>query len=168
MSGITIACDNSIISDLRHDLREQESFPEVKKVDLAASKELVELSRQGVFRLGVAISTGFIEAQQAGGMGREILDDFEKWPVAFNAATCAEIDNKSRCLHRIIQDKDGIDSRNVVVSMTAGQTAYYLTTDYKYLRQFKAHEVRIRDICKFHGQLLSPSEFLKQYKEDQA
>lgn len=161
MGGITVAVDNSVISDLRHDLRDRGSFPNSKKVDLAALKEIVALARKGVFRLGVAISTGFIEAQRAGPSGREILLVFEKWPVAFSAQTCAEIDRKIQCLRQIVQDKDGVDSRNIVVSTTAGQTAYYLTTDYKYLRQFKAHEVRIRDICKFHVQILSPSEFLK-------
>ncbi|MHA1676770.1 MAG: hypothetical protein ACTSU6_06280 [Candidatus Njordarchaeales archaeon] len=169
MSGTRIAIDNSVLSDLGNYLMNPDKFPANKMDDLRAFEEIIELDRKDIFEIGIPASTTFIEVQQAGGDKRELIKKrmdwaWKLWPVAVLPKVNQEINQKSNCLYRIIQDKNGIDSRNLIVSTVIGHTPYYLTTDYKYIRQFREQKEQIKTLCKIDLCLLSPSEFLRMYK----
>jgi len=61
-----------------------------------------------------------------------------------------------------MQDKEGIDSRNFIISTM--HSDYYLTTDYRYLRQFRAQMKRIIEKCQITKEIYTPSEFLEIFK----
>jgi len=169
MSGTRIAVDNSVLSDLGNYLTNPDKFPTNKMNDLRAFEEIIQLDHEGIFKIGIPASTTFIEAQQAGGDKRDLIKEKmgSAWrilPVVVPPEISQEIDQKSKCLQRIMQDKNGADSRNLIVSTVVGHTPYYLTTDYKYIRQFKAQIERIKANCKVYICILSPSEFLRMYK----
>jgi hypothetical protein len=169
MSGTWITVDNSVLGDLGNYLMNPGKFPINKMDDLRAFKEIIQLDHEGIFKIGIPASTTFIEAQQAGGDKRDLVIKkmgraWRLLPVAVPPKIGQEIDQKSNCLQRIMQDKNGTDSRNLIVSTVIGHTPYYLTTDYTYMRQFKARKERIKTLCKIDLCLVSPSEFLKMYK----
>ena len=83
------------------------------------------------------------------------------WPVVVTKQHNEILDKQIDCLIKIMQDKDGIDSKNFIVSTI--HSNYYLTTDYKYLRQFRAQLKRIREECVIKKEIYSPSEFLEKY-----
>ena len=62
-----------------------------------------------------------------------------------------------------MQDKGGIDSVNFIVSTMHAN--YYLTTDYRYLRQFRAQLKKIREKCGVTKEIFTPSEFLEKYNK---
>ena len=171
MSGTRITVDNSVLGDLGNYLMNPGKFPINKMDDLGAFKEVIQLDHKGIFKIGIPASTTFIEAQQAGGDKRDLVIKKmgRAWrrllPVAVPPKIGQEIDQKSNCLQRIMQDKNGTDSRNLIVSTIVGHTSYYLTTDYKFMRQFKAQMGRIKALCKIDICVLSPSEFLRMYKK---
>ena len=61
-----------------------------------------------------------------------------------------------------MQDKDGIDSENLIASTL--HTPYFITTDYKYKRQFCSQKKRIQEKCGINVEVLTPSEFLYGFK----
>ncbi len=159
--SLDVAVDNSVLGDLT-----DPNLPENKKADLLAFKEMIELARQGIIEIGLPISSTMIEERHAGAekrrLLREIMGDVLKlWPVV-TAQTERDMERKKKCLREIMQDKEGIDSANLLASTI--YTPYYITTDYKYCRQFKAQLKRIRDDCGLNVFVLTPSEFLKKYK----
>jgi hypothetical protein len=83
------------------------------------------------------------------------------WPVAITKEHGIVLDKQKDCLIKIVQDKDGTDSKNFVVSTI--HSNYYLTTDYRYLRQFRAKLKKIREECRITKEIFSPSEFLEKY-----
>jgi predicted nucleic acid-binding protein len=86
---------------------------------------------------------------------------YRLWPVSVTKEYRKILDKQIDCLIKIMQDKDGIDSRNFIVSTIHAN--YYLTTDYRYLRQFRAQLKRIREKCGITKEILTPSEFLEKY-----
>ena len=85
------------------------------------------------------------------------------WPVLVTKEHDKILDKQIDCLIKIMQDKDGIDSRNIIVSTI--HSNYYLTTDYRYLRQFRAQLKKIREECAITKEMLTPSEFLEKYNK---
>ena len=165
MSKIPAAIDNSILGDLA-----DYNLPPNKVEDFKAFEEIIKLDNKGIFEIGITLSTTMIEEQHAGKDKRKIVRErmgqaWRLWPVAVSPQKSREIDQKAECLHRIMQDKDGVDSRNLVVSTI--YTSYYLTTDYRYLRQFKAQRNQIKRLCRINVHVLSPSEFLSRYKNEE-
>jgi hypothetical protein len=142
-------------------------LPPNKREDLNAFEELIELDHAGNLKIIIPISTTMVEEAGAGGDKREKVREkmrsaWRLWTVCISPEMNPDIDRRAECLKRIMQDKDGIDSRNIIVSTI--DTPYYLTTDYRYIRQFKAQIERIKSLCKINVCVLSPSEFLKMYK----
>ena len=165
-----IVIDNSVLSDLGNYLMNPDKFPRNKMSDLRAFKEIIKLDHKGIFKIGISSSATFIEAQQAGGDKRDLIikkmsSAWRLLPIVVPSKISQEIDQKSKCLQRIMQDKNGTDSRNLIVSTIVGYTPYYLTTDYKYIRQFKAQKDQIKTKCKIDIYVLSPSKFLTMYKD---
>jgi len=85
------------------------------------------------------------------------------WPVLVTKEHDKILDKRIDCLIKIMQDKGAVDSRNFIVSTI--HSNYYLTTDYRYLRQFRAQLKKIREECGITKEILTPSEFLEKYNK---
>ncbi len=163
MSKIPIAIDNSVLGDLV-----DSNLPDNKKEDNNAFLQIIELDHKGIFEIGIPVSTTMIEESGSGNIKREAVrkkmgSAWRLWPVVVTKQHNEILDKQIDCLIKIMQDKGGIDSRNFIVSTI--YTNYYLTTDYKYLRQFRAQLKKIREECGITKEILTPSEFLEKYNK---
>ena len=163
MSKIPIAIDNSVLGDLV-----DPNLPNNKKEDYNAFLQIIELDHKGIFEIGIPISTTMIEESWSGNIKREAVrkkigSAWRLWPVVVTKKHNEILDKQIDCLIKIMQDKGGIDSRNIIVSTI--HSNYYLTTDYKYLRQFRAQLKKIREECGITKEILTPSEFLEKYNK---
>ena len=136
MNKIPIAIDNSVLGDLV-----DSNLPDNKKEDNNAFLQIIELDHKGIFEIGIPISTTMIEELASGTIKRQALrkimgSAWRTWPNLGYSEDNKILDKQKNCLIKIMQDKGGIDSRNFIVSTM--HTNYYLTTDYRYLRQFRA------------------------------
>lgn len=157
-----VAIDNSVLGDIT-----DSNLPKNKLKDRNAFEKMLELDKQDILEIGIPISSTMIEESQSGEDKRNLLRErmgraFRLWPVAIPQGMSNDIENKKKCLKNIMQDKEGIDSDNLVVSTI--HTSYYITTDYRYCRQFKAQLEKIKKICGINVFVLTPSEFMAKYK----
>jgi predicted nucleic acid-binding protein len=163
MSKISIAIDNSVLGDLV-----DSNLPDNKKRDNNAFLQIIELDHKGIFEIGIPGSTTMIEELGSGNIKREAVrkimgSSWRLWPFRVNKKHNETLDKQIDCLIKIMQDKGGIDSINFIVSTI--HSNYYLTTDYKYLRQFRAQFKKIREKCGITKEILTPSEFLEKYNK---
>ena len=161
MNKIPIAIDNSILGDLV-----DPNLPNNKKEDNNAFLKIIELDYKGIFEIGIPISTTMIEESWSGNIKREAVRQkmgsaWRLWPAVVTKKHNEILDKQIDGLIKIMQDKGGIDSRNFIVSTI--HSNYYLTTDYRYLRQFRAQLKKIRKECEITKEILTPSEFLEKY-----
>jgi len=161
MYKIPIAIDNSVLGDLV-----DSNLPDNKKGDNNAFLQIIELDHKGIFEIGIPVSTTMIEESGSGNIKREAVrkimgSAWRLWPFSVTEKHNEILDKQIDCLIKIMQDKDGIDSRNFIVSTIYSN--YYLTTDYRYLRQFRAQLKKIREECGITKEILTPSEFLEKY-----
>jgi len=124
------------------------------------------LDHKGIFEIGIPISTTMIEESWSGNIKREAVRQkmefaWRLWPVVVTKKHNEILDKQIDCLIKIMQDKGGIDSKNFIVSTI--HSNYYLTTDYRYLRQFRAQFKKIREKCGITKEIFTPSEFLEKY-----
>jgi len=163
MKKIPIAVDNSVLGDLV-----DPNLPDNKKKDNNAFLQIIELDHKGIFEIGIPISTTMIEQGWSSNNKREAVrkimgSAWRLWPVLVMKEHDKILDKQIDCLIKIMQDKDGIDSKNFIVSTI--HSNYYLTTDYRYLRQFRAQFKKIRKECGITKEILTPSEFLEKYNK---
>ena len=163
MYKIPIVPDNSVLGDLV-DL----NLPDNKKEDNNAFLQIIELDHKGIFEIGIPGSTTMIEESGSGNIKREAVRKIMKsawrlWPVLVTKEHDKILDKQIDCLIKIMQDKGGIDSKNFIVSTIYSN--YYLTTDYRYLRQFRAQLKKIREKCGITKEIFTPSEFLEKYNK---
>ncbi len=163
MSKIPIAIDNSVLGDLV-----DSNLPDTKKEDNNAFLQIIELDHKGIFEIGIPVSTTMIEESGSGNIKREAVrkkmgSAWRLWPVLVTKEHDKILDKQIDCLIKIMQDKDGIDSKNFIVSTI--HSNYYLTTDYRYLRQFRAQFEKIREKCGITKEIFTPSEFLEKYNK---
>jgi len=163
MSKIPIAIDNSVLGDLV-----DSNLPDNKKEDNNAFLQIIELDHKDIFEIGIPVSTTMIEESGSGNIKREAVrkkmgSAWRLWPVVVTKKYNEILDKQIDCLIKIMQDKGGIDSRNIIVSTI--HSNYYLTTDYRYLRQFRAQLKKIREECGITKEILTPSEFLEKYNK---
>jgi len=163
LNKIPITVDNSVLGDLV-----DSNLPDNKKGDNNAFLQIIELDHKGIVEIGIPVSTTMIEESWSGNIKREAVrkkmgSAWRLWPVVITKKHNEILDKQIDCLIKIIQDKDGIDSRNFIVSTIYSN--YYLTTDYKYLRQFRAQLKKIREKCGITKELFTPSEFLEKYNK---
>ena len=163
MCKIPITPDNSVLGDLV-----DPNLPDNKKEDNNAFLQVIELDHKGICKIGIPISTTMIEWAWSSNIKREAVREimgsaWRLWPNLVYPEYNKILDKQKDCLTKIMQDKDGIDSRNFIVSTIYSN--YYLTTDYRYLRQFRAQFKKIREKCGITKEILTPSEFLEKVKE---
>ena len=163
MKKIPIAVDNSVLGDLT-----DPNLPENKKKDNDAFLQIIDLDHKGIFEIGIPISTTMIEESWSGNIKRKAVREimgsaWRKWPNLVNPEYEKILDKQKDCLIKIMQDKDGIDSKNLIASTI--HSNYYLTTDYRYLRQFRAQLKKIREECGITKEIFTPSEFLEKYSK---
>jgi len=163
MYKISIVPDNSVLGDLV-----DPNLPDNKKKDNNAFLQIIELDHEGIFEIGIPNSTTMIEWAWSGNIKREAVikkmgSAWRLWPNLVTKEHNKILDKQIDCLVKIMQDKGGIDSRNFIVSTI--YTNYYLTTDYKYLRQFRAQFKKIREECGITKEIFTPSEFLEKYNK---
>ena len=163
MSKIPIAIDNSVLGDLV-----DSNLPDNKKEDNNAFLQIIELDHKDIFEIGIPVSTTMIEESGSGNIKREAVrkkmgSAWRLWPVVVTKKYNEILDKQIDCLIKIMQDKGGIDSRNIIVSTIHSNN--YLTTDYRYLRQFRAQLKKIREECGITKEILTPSEFLEKYNK---
>jgi len=161
MRKIPIVPDNSVLGDLV-----DSNLPDNKKENNNAFLQIIELDHKGIFEIGIPIPTTMIEELRSGNIKREEVrkkmgSAWRLWPNIAPKSFNKLLDKQIDCLQKIMQDRDGIDSRNFIVSTI--YSSYYLTTDYRYLRQFRAQLNRIREKCGITKEIFTPSEFLKKY-----
>ncbi len=109
-----------------------------------------------------------IEELRSGNIKREAVrkimgSAWRIWPNLVNPEYKKILDKQEECLIKIMQDRGGVDSRNFIASTIYSN--YYLTTDYRYLRQFRAQLKKIREECGITKEILIPSEFLEKYSK---
>lgn len=165
MSKIPIAIDNSVLGDLV-----DTNLPDNKKEDNNVFLKIIELDSKGIFEIGIPASTTMIEELGSGNIKREAVrkimgSAWRRWPVEVTKEYRKILDKQIDCLIKIMQDKGGVDSRNFIVSTI--HSNYYLTTDYRYLRQFRAQLKKIREECGITKEILTPSEFLEKYYKEE-
>ncbi len=163
MNKIPIAIDNSVLGDLV-----DSNLPDNKKEDNNAFLQIIELDHKDIFEIGIPVSTTMIEESGSGNIKREAVrkkmgSAWRLWPVLAIKEHNKILDKQIDCLIKIMQDKGGIDSKNFIVSTIHAN--YYLTTDYRYLRQFRAQLKKIREECGITKEILTPSEFLEKYNK---
>jgi len=163
MSKIPIAIDNSVLGDLV-DL----NLPDNKKEDNNAFLQIIELDHKSIFEIGIPVSTTMIEQGWSSNNKREAVrkimgSAWRLWPVLVTKEHDKILDKQIDCIIKIMQDKDGIDSRNFIVSTIYSN--YYLTTDYRYLRQFRAQFKKIREKRGITKKIFTPSKFLEKYNK---
>jgi len=163
MGKIPIAIDNSVLGDLV-----DSNLPDNKKEDNNAFLQIIELDHKGIFEIGIPVSTTMIEQGWSSNNKREAVrkimgSAWRLWPVLVTKEHDKILDKQIDCLIKIMQDKGGIDSKNFIVSTI--HSNYYLTTDYRYLRQFRAQLKKIREKCEITKEILTPSEFLEKYNK---
>jgi len=163
MCKIHIAVDNSVLGDLV-----DPNLLGNKKKDNNAFLKIIELDHKGIFEIGIPDSTTMIEELASGNIKRQAVRKimgpaYRVWPNLVNPEYNKILDKQKDCLIKIMQDKGGIDSRNFIVSTIHAN--YYLTTDYRYLHQFRAQFKKIRKECGITKEILTPSEFLEKYNK---
>ena len=163
MGKIPIAIDNSVLGDLV-----DSNLPDNKKEDNNAFLQIIELDHKGIFEIGIPVSTTMIEQGWSSNNKREAVrkimgSAWRLWPVLVTKEHDKILDKQIDCIIKIMQDKDGIDSRNFIVSTIYSN--YYLKTDYRYLRQFRAQFKKIREKCGITKEIFTPSEFLEKYNK---
>ncbi len=163
MCKIPIVPDNSVLGDLV-----DPKLPDNKKEDNNAFLQIIELDHKGICEIGIPITTTMIEWTWSSNIKREAVrkkmgSSWRLWPALATKKHNEILDKQIDCLIKIMQDKGGIDSKNFIVSTI--YTNYYLTTDYRYLRQFKAQLKKIREECGITKEIFTPSEFLEKYNK---
>jgi len=161
MGRVHIAVDNSVLGDLV-----DPNLPDNKKKDNNAFLQIIELDHKGIFEIGIPISTTMIEWTWSSNIKKKAVrkimgSSWRYWPVLVTKEHRIVLDKQKDCLIKIMQDKDGTDSRNFIVSTI--HSNYYLTTDYRYLHQFRTQLKKIREKCGITKEIFTPSEFLEKY-----
>lgn len=159
---LPIAVDNSVLGDLTDPY-----LPPNKLSDRKAFEKMIELDRQDIIEIGVPITSTMIEEQGAGEKKRRELRNkmgkaYRLWPVAVPQHLVDEIEKRKQCLKSIMQDKDGIDSDNLIIATL--HSAYYITTDYRYYRQFNTQLEKIKKKCNINVSVLTPTDFIAKFE----
>jgi len=160
---IEVAVDNSVVS---HYIAPTLSVPQLV-ADTIAFDEMISLAREGVIKLGGPWSTLLIENTMKSGesrhRARELKEIIKSWPV--HDPDPKMTNQLVRCLHEIMQDKDGVDSKQAVIVGKLTQARHFVTLDYRFHRQYNQRVDDIKSQCDFDLLVMTPTEFMEKYKE---
>lgn len=157
-----IAIDNSVIS---HYLKNKPNTDTEKK-DINAFEQILELAQKGVFELGGPVSTLMIENQMMAGELRKcfiakLKGIIKYWPVVDPDQN--DTHNKIICLHKIMQDKNQEDTKQLVLVAKLSQARYLIKMDYRFVNRFNDVKNNIIQECSINMFVMTPSEFLEKY-----
>jgi hypothetical protein len=160
---LAVAIDNCVISQYV-----AESLSDSQLIaDRCAFEEMLSLAKEGIIELGGPCSTLMIENYMKGRESRQSMKEkiagiIRNWPVIDNDPKTTE--KLANCLHNIIQDKDGVDSRQVAIIGKLTQARHFVTMDYRLHRQYNNRLEDIKNRCGINVFVMTPSEFMTAYK----
>jgi len=159
-----IDIDNCVIS---HYLLNKPNT-ETEKKDIVSFSQMIELAKEKVIELGGHISTLMHENSMKSGELRgkflkELKPIIKFWPVV--SSNKEDLDKKTKCLHKIIQDKKQYDTQQLVLIASLSQARHFVTMDYKLWRQFNNRKKQIIEQCGINMFVITPSEFIDQFSD---
>ena len=161
---IEVAVDNSVISYYCVDKYTTDRIGK----DKIAFKEMINLHKKKIVELGGPWTTLKIENLMKSGRCREVMliklqGVIRDWPVYDNDP--ADTERQVECLHKIMQDPNGNDSRQLVIISKLTQSRHFVTMDYRFYRQFNHRKKDIMSKCGMNIFVMTPLEFIKCYNE---
>lgn len=154
---LAVAIDNCVLSHCVSSTL----TPEQKK-DAEAFKEMISLAEQKIIELGGVWTSLRIENLAKQGKSRRRVKCLEKiikdWPAIGNKRTQQQI----CCLHEILQDRNGYDSKQIVNNSRFSH--YFVTMDYKIHKRYSDRRTDIESKCHTHVSVMRPFEFIEDYK----
>ena len=72
--------------------------------------------------------------------------------------------NKVECLHKIMQDRNQHDTKQLVIIFRLSQARCLVTMDYRFYRQYNHRKKDISNKCGINMFVMTPSEFINEYK----
>lgn len=159
---LDVAVDNSVMSNYAAKVVRDAHLIEDKK----AFEEMISLVQQGMIELGGPWTTLWIENLMKSGECRanaeRVRGIVKKWPVV--DTNPKKTDKLTACLHKIMQDPGGHDSRQLVLIWRCTQARHFVTVDYSFCRQFNHRKKDIISQCGINVSVMRPSDFLKDYR----
>ena len=160
---LDVAVDNSVIS-----IYVAENLHANQMEDKNAFEEMISLAKQGAIELGGPWTTLKIENLMKSGKSRARAQELEgiikDWPVPDRDSK--KTDEQTACLHRIMQDPNGTDSRQLVLISRCTQARHFVTVDYRFYRQFNHRKKDIINRCGINISVMRPSDFMRDYRAE--
>ena len=155
--ALAVAIDNCVLS---HYVSNRLT-PEQKK-DVEAFKEMISLAKQKIIELGGVWTSLRIENLAKQGKSRRRVKCLEKiirdWPAIGDEKTQQQV----CCLHQILQDRNGYDSKQIVNNSKFSH--YFVTMDYKIHKRYNDRRTDIESKCRIHVSAMRPFEFIEDSK----
>lgn len=159
---LDIAVDNSILSNYA---AKRVDDPDLSK-DKKAFEEMISLAQQGIIELGGPWTTLKIENLMKSGECRtnvqKLSDVVKDWPVPDPDPRKA--DQQTACLHGIMQDPSGIDSRQLVLISRCTQARHFVTVDYRFYHRFNDRKKDIANQCGIYIFVMRPLDFMRDWE----
>lgn len=158
---LDVAVDNSVIS-----IYVAENLHANQMEDKNAFEEMISLAKQRIIELGGPWTILKIENLMKSGKSRaraqKLKGIIKDWPVP--DPDRKKTDKQTVCLHRIMQDPNATDSRQLVLISRCTQARHFVTVDYRFYRQFNHRKKDIINRCGINIFVMRPSDFMRKYK----
>lgn|GEM_PF-5414851 len=126
------------------------------------------MAEQRIIELGGPWTTLKIENLMKSGKCRanaqKLKGIIKDWPVS--DPDSQETDKLTACLHRIMQDPGGDDSRQLVLISRYTQARHFVTMNYRFYRQFNHWKRDITNQCGINILVMRPSDFMRDYRAE--
>ena len=157
-----IAIDNSVVSKYLSN----RPYTEREKEDIHAFDQMIDLAIKGKIEIGGPVSTLMPENQMMAGECRQLFlkklkQVIKYWPVIDNNQE--DTQNKVKCLHKIMQDKNRHDTKQLVIISRLSQARYFVTMDYRFYKQYNHRKKDISTKCGINVFVMTPSEFMNEF-----
>ena len=155
--ALDVAIDNCVLSHYV----DNRLTPEQKK-DIEGFREMISLAEQNKIELGGVWTSLRIENLAKKGESKRRANHLEKnikdWPAIADTRTQQQI----CCLRRILQDRNGHDSKQIVNNSQFSH--YFVTMDYRIHKRYNDRRTDIRSKCHIHVSVMRPFEFMQDWK----
>lgn len=159
---LDVAVDNSVLSLYAAKTVRNSNL----KMDRKAFEEMISLSQQGKIELGGPWTILAIENLMKSGECREnaqkLKGIIKYWPVP--DPDQKKTNEQTRCLHRIMRDRGATDSRQIVLISRCTQARHFVTVDYSFFCEFNRRRKDIVRQCGVNIFVLTPLDFMKDWK----